>query len=113
KRSPIREHHLSELVAKGACEAAFQVSEQLGFQQRLGHPGAIHRNVFSAAARRHTVNVTRNNVLADAGLAGNQDFCIPLRRTLCEAKHLPHLRTSDNWRYQLSGGLARRRFWYL
>ena len=45
---------LAGLVAVGAGEAALDVAEQLGFEQRLGDAGAVdgHKRLASAGARR-------------------------------------------------------------
>jgi hypothetical protein len=70
------------LVADCVGEAAAHVAEELGLEQRFGQAGAIdggHRGETAAAA---VMNHPRHEVLADAGLTGDEDLRVRSRRKL-------------------------------
>ena len=51
ERAAVRRLELADLVAICAGEAALDVPEQLGLEQRLGQPGAVDRDERTATAR--------------------------------------------------------------
>ena len=57
ERAAVRELQLAELVAVGAGEAALDVAEQLGLEERLGQPGAVDGDERTAGALRVRVDV--------------------------------------------------------
>ena len=69
---------LAGLVAIGAGEAALDVAEQLRLEQRFGQAGAVDGDEVVALARPVGVNRPRDELLADAALAGDR---APSRRT--------------------------------
>ena len=65
---------LARLVAVGAGEAALHVAEQLGLEERFGQAGAVDRREDVAGARAARVDRARDDFLADAALARDQDL---------------------------------------
>ena len=75
-RAHVRRLELAGLVAIGAGKAALHVAEQLRLEQRLGQAGAIDRRERHVCARAAVMNAARDNLLADAALAGDQNLRI-------------------------------------
>jgi hypothetical protein len=48
------------------------VAEELGLEKRLGQAGAVDRRERHCCARAAVMNAARDNLLADAALAGDQ-----------------------------------------
>ena len=67
------------LVAVRAGEAAAHVAEELRLEQRVGQAGAVERDERRGRARAAVVNQTRDDFLADAGLAGDQHLGVGAR----------------------------------
>ena len=60
QRAAMRQLELAALVAVGAGEAAFDVSEQLGLEERFRQAGAVHGHEWRLLASRVAVNVARD-----------------------------------------------------
>ena len=76
----VRRHlEQARLVAIRAGEAAADVAEQLGFEERVGQARAVERDERCRRARAALVNQPRDDFLADAGLAGDQDLGVRAR----------------------------------
>ena len=86
---------LAGLVAVGAGEAALDVAEQLGLEQRLGHAGAVDGHKRLACAGTAGVNRARDQLLAGAAFAGDQ---APSRRSSRYARSPPSTREAEHWR---------------
>ena len=63
---------LALLVAIGAREAALDVAEELGFEQRFGQAGAVDGDHGPRGARAALMDRVRHELLADAALAGDE-----------------------------------------
>ena len=74
----------------GAGERAAHVAEQLGLEQRLGDRAAVDRHEPLRAARAVVVNGARDELLAGAGLAGDENRAAGLRHGLEQLEQLPH-----------------------
>ena len=98
QRPAVRQQHLAHLVAKCAGEAALDVPEQLGLQQRLGQSRAVDRNILGLTPLRVVMNVVRKDILADPGFSRDQNFGVTCGRALCELEQLAHCGTGDNER---------------
>ena len=68
----MRELQAPDLVAIGAGEAAFRVTEELGPQQAFGDRTAVDGDEGPMRARRVRVDELRDQIFADAALARNQ-----------------------------------------
>ena len=66
----------SPAIAMGVGEAAAEMPEQLGLEQRFGHPAAIDGDQRPAAPRAALVNQPREQFLADTALAGDQHLAV-------------------------------------
>src|SRR5262249_15300980 len=78
-RAVRRRFENARLVAPGVGEAAAHVAEQLRLEERIRQAGAVdgcHRRQAPAAA---VVNEARDEVLADAGLAGGEHLGVGAR----------------------------------
>ena len=73
---------ISRPVAMGIGEAAASVAEKLGREQRVRNASAVDRNERLAATRTLLVNQSRDDFLADAALAGDQDLRVGARGAL-------------------------------
>ena len=69
---PSASANLPLLARRGAGERAAHVAEQLGFEQRLGHGGAVHLDERHVALRAAIVDRARDHLLAGAGLARDE-----------------------------------------
>ena len=78
-RAHVRRLELAGLVAIGAGEAALHVAEQLRLEQRFGQAGAVDRRERHGRARAAVMNAARDNFLADAALAGDQNLRVAAR----------------------------------
>ena len=70
----------TEPIAVGAGEAAPDVTEELGLEQRLRKRRAVDRDERRAAARAAGVNEARDDFLARPALAGDQNLGVAARR---------------------------------
>ena len=73
ERALVRLLEPSLAVADRAGERAAHVAEELGFEQRFGNGAAVERDEAMHAARAVVVNRARDDFLAGAGLAGDED----------------------------------------
>ncbi len=64
----------ARLVTVGAGEAAADVAEELGLEQRLGDAAAVDGDEGAADARALRVDQLRDDFLADSGLAQDEDL---------------------------------------
>ena len=96
QRAAVRELQLAALVTVGAGEASFDVSEELRLEQCLGEAGAIHRHEWRVLADRVAVNVPRDQVLADAALAGNQHLGAARGGPFGHREQFPHCTAGNN-----------------
>ena len=90
QRAAVRLLELAGLVAIRAGEAAFDVSEQFRFEQRLGQAGAVQGDEGPIGSRRVDVNGSRDQILADAALAGDQHLRLAGRRAARHRQHFQH-----------------------
>ena len=75
---------LSWLVPVGACEAALDVTEQLGLEQRLRQTGTVDRREDMAGARTARVDRARDDFLPDPAFTRDEN----LRVRPCDAVDL-------------------------
>jgi hypothetical protein len=72
---------LTGFVAVGAREAALDVAEQLGFQERLGNSGAIDRDE-DLGAGTGVIDGASHHFLAGAALAGDEHLGVGARHPI-------------------------------
>ncbi len=94
---------LALLVAIGAGEAALHVAEELGLEQRFGQAGAVDGDHGAGGTRAPLMDRVRDELLADAALAGDQDLRIGARDALDLLRQFPNRGAAPN---QLSVTLA-------
>ena len=73
QRAAIGRLDLADRLPRGAGEGALFVAEQLAFEQVVGNGGAIDGDEALAAPRRQVVHGAREELLARAALAEQQD----------------------------------------
>ena len=73
QRAAARRFEKADVLRHGAREAAFLVTEQLGFGDVGRDRAAVHRHERAVAARTHVVHEPGDDVLADAAFADDQD----------------------------------------
>src|SRR5262249_43974675 len=73
ERAPRRDLEETLLVLVGAGERAFRVAEELALEERLGDRAAVLRVEAAAAARRVAVDRARDELVARARLAADED----------------------------------------
>ena len=108
QRAAMRELELAALVAVGAGEAALDVAEELRLEQRFGDAGAVDRHERRQPAAGVAVDVARDDVLADAALAGDQDLGGALRRPRGHGEQFRHGRAGDDEAWLLRGSTGTR-----
>ena len=111
-RAHVGRFELAGLVTVGAGEAAPDVAEELRFEQRFWQAGAIDGREHHRRAGAAAVDSPRDDLLADAALAGDQHF----RIAACHAVDLRleagdlgaatdqahvHLGTDGHWAHEL------------
>jgi hypothetical protein len=74
----VSERELAFLGRRGARERAANVAEELRFEERFGNGGAIDPDQRHIALRAAIVNRARDQLLAGAGLAGDQHRALGL-----------------------------------
>ena len=77
-------------VADRAGERAAHVAEQLGLEQRLGNRAAVERDEAVHAPRAVVVNRARDDFLAGAGLAGDENRAVGRRDGFEQLKQPRH-----------------------
>ena len=92
QRAAVGRLELALLVRDRAGERALDVAEQLALEQVLGDRAAVDRDERLAGARRAVVDLARDQLLAGAGLAGDQHRDVGRRDLLDLAEHLLHRR---------------------
>src|SRR5438477_4586056 len=68
------------------------MSEQLGLEERLRQTRAVHRNERPMRPRAERVDFPRDQLLADAALAGNEHLRVGARHALHLTPQVDHLR---------------------
>src|SRR3990172_4375607 len=68
------------LVAIGIGKAAAYVPEELRLEQRVRHAGAVHRDEGTVRPTAALVDELRDDFLADAAFAGDEDLRVGARR---------------------------------
>ena len=96
QRAAMRELELAALVAVGAGEAAFDVSEELRLEERFGDAGEVHRHERRQPAAGVAMDVSRDHVFAHPALAGDQDLGRALGRPLRHGEQFRHGRAGDD-----------------
>jgi hypothetical protein len=84
------------LVSVRVCEAASDMTEQLGLQQGIRNTGAIGWKEWRSSAAASAVNHAGNNLLADAALTHDQDLCVGLAGVLDFLLNLANCGTRSN-----------------
>ena len=79
------------MLVGGAGERALLVTEQNGFDQVLRNGAAIDGDEGLSRAVRRALDRARDQFLADAGFAFDQDRNVGLRGALAETEDLLHL----------------------
>jgi hypothetical protein len=96
QRAPVG--HLDEagLGAQRAGEGSLLVTEQLRLQEVLGEGGAVDRHERVRGPRAVGVDGPRDELLARAGLAGDQDVGLRARRLLHQLEYARHRRAGPD-----------------
>ena len=89
-RAAVGQRELALLRRRRAGKRAAHVAEELRLQQRFGDRRAIHLDERHVALRTTVVNRTRDELLAGAGFAGNEDRALALGDELRAADHVLH-----------------------
>jgi hypothetical protein len=89
-RPGVGEFELARLAAVGAGERASLMTEKLGLEQLLRDCSAVDLDERPLPARGGRVHRARDQVLADAALAADQDGRIRVRDTFNHRADLPH-----------------------
>src|SRR5439155_24937601 len=92
QRAAIRELEAPLPSIGRARERAFLVAEDLAFEQRLGNCRAVDRDEGKARARAELMNRLRDELLACARLARDEDRSAGGRRLFDDLINLAHLR---------------------
>ncbi len=79
RRAAVAGLEQAHLVAERAGEAAADVTEELGLEQRIGHPGAVDDGERRPAPGALPVEQARHHVLADPGLARDEHLGVGAR----------------------------------
>ena len=82
----------ADAIALSAGEGAFDVAEQLGFEQGLGGRAEVDRDHRVGASPRQSVDFARDDLLAGAVFAEDQDIGIGRRGAVDERPHALHRR---------------------
>jgi len=69
-------HEQSTVRARGACEGAFLMAEQLGLEQVLRHGAAVDGDEGFIATRARLVDGAGQQFFTCAAFTGDQDACI-------------------------------------
>src|SRR5678815_4391417 len=88
QRAAVGRLELALLVRDRAGERALDVAEQLALEQVLWNRPAVDRDEWLAVAGRAVVDLARDQLLAGAGLAGDQHRDVGRRDLLDLAEHL-------------------------
>ena len=83
----------------GAAEGALLVAEQLAFHQQFGKRAAVDIHPGFGAAQRHLVDGARHDLLAGAGLAGDEHGHRSSRDPLRGLENACHGVTGDDRRH--------------
>ena len=102
-RAAVSDLQLPWLVAIGAGKTAFDVPEQFRLEERIGQGGAIDGDEGTRVASRVRVDMTGDEILADAALTSNQDLGIAAGHAPHERENLAHLRAGVHDRRCLAG----------
>src|SRR5262245_59182029 len=86
---PVGLLELADLLLGGARERALLVPEELRLDQRFGNRGAVHLDERLPAAQAVAMDRPRDELLADAALAEQQDRRVGGRRALDGVPDLP------------------------
>src|SRR5262249_27045122 len=81
-RAAVGELEPATLVAIRVGEAAFDVTEHFGLEQRIREPGAVDRHERPRHPPAPLMDQPRDDFLADAALAGDQNFRVGSRREM-------------------------------
>jgi hypothetical protein len=81
---------LADAPGDRAGEGALLVAEQLGFEERVGDRGAVHRDEGLAGPVRLGVEMACQHLLAGAALAGDEHARLGARHLLGHAHHPLH-----------------------
>ena len=101
QRPGVRHFELARLIAVGAGEAAADVAEQLRLEQRFGEAGAVDGDEGARRAQAPGHDLTGDDFLADAALAGDQNLDVRTRDAIdLFAQVADHLAGANhpNWR---------------
>ena len=91
-RAAVGEREAALLGERGAGERAADVAEQLRFEQRLGNRRAVDLDHRHAALRAAGVDGARDQLLAGAGLAGEQHRALRFGDQLGARDHVENRR---------------------
>ena len=91
-RAAIRQLEDTRAIAVRAREAAAHMTEQLGFQERLGQRRAVDGDELRATARAAFVNQAGDDLFAGSALPGDEHLRVAPRRVIDL-----FLKSLDNW----------------
>ena len=89
-RAAMGRAQFSHRVTERAGEAPFRIAEQLGFEHGFGYARAFDREERLRRAARSSVDVSGDDVLADATFSGDEDPCRARGEACAEQTNLVH-----------------------
>ena len=90
ERAAIGHFEAAHAVDLGVGEGAFHVAEQLAFENALGEPAGIHGDQGPRGSQRNGVQRLRDESLAGAVFAGDQDIGVGRAHPRDHVQHRPH-----------------------
>ena len=90
-RAVVGELELAELAPHRTCEGAFLVAEELRFEQGAGDGAAVDADERATAPAARVVDALRDDLLARAALAADQDVGRRVGRLRGERQHIDDL----------------------
>ena len=92
ERAAVGELEAADAIDLRVGERALHVAEELRLEDALGHAAGVDRHHRTVGARRHGVQRLRDQALAGAVLAGDEDVGVRRADARDDVEHRPHRR---------------------